>query len=168
LIGLALEEAGRRRQAGESIRTIAAALRTPRSTVARALSRAGVRCRVTDSRGNARTPRQKLYAKIKRGQIPAANRLPCIDCRHRRTEGQPRHEWALTAKPEGGWRISPVCIKCHRRRKRMARVTAYLALVDAARRNVGQNDSPLPPGKFGNAGHANSLVARATSEGGGR
>lgn len=144
-VGPALDEAFRRRRAGETIRTIAAALETPRSTVGRALRRAGVRRPARSSIG-ARTPRQKLYAQIKRGQIPDANVLACVDCRHRRTEGQPRHEWALSAKPEGGWKISPVCIKCHRRRKRMVRVAAYRALVDTARRNMGRDYSPLPAG----------------------
>lgn len=160
LAGERLEEVVCRRQDGASIRAIEAAIGTPRSTISRALNRAGVDRPTSTS---ARTPRQALYRLIRLGRIPDASTLACADCRRRRTAGQPRHEWAMTAKPAGGWKIAPVCIRCHRRRKRMARAAVYRALVDAARSNMGHNDSHLPGGN--NAGHANSLVARATSEG---
>lgn len=62
---------------------------------------------------------QAVNNAVRRGKIPPAHALPCVDCGHEWREGQPnRHEYDhyLGYAPEHRLSVQAVCKSCHSKR----------------------------------------------------
>jgi hypothetical protein len=70
--------------------------------------------------GNPQSARVRIYQRIKRGELPHPNTLPCSDCGLVWCEGQKRHEYDHPNGYAGAYALTvePVCTRCHNRRGR--------------------------------------------------
>lgn len=67
--------------------------------------------------------RRVISAMVRKGIIPSANEVPCVDCGHINTDNEKCHEYDhyLGYEPEHYASVQPVCINCHVRREESRR-----------------------------------------------
>ena len=68
--------------------------------------------------GDKEQARQRINVEVRTGYRPHPNTLPCVDCGHEWSDGEPRHEYDhhLGYEAEHHYDVEPVCTICHTRR----------------------------------------------------
>src|SRR5579872_1157315 len=68
--------------------------------------------------GDKEQARQRINVEVRSGRRPHPNTLPCVDCGHRWTPGERRHEYDhyLGYGTSHHYDVEPVCTVCHAKR----------------------------------------------------
>lgn len=65
--------------------------------------------------GDREQARQRINVEVRSGRRPRPNDLSCVDCGHRWSPGEPRHEYDhfMGYGAEHHYDVQAVCVRCH-------------------------------------------------------